>query len=233
MASGEPGSRTARAVVQQWSRSTPRAALFDFNGTLSEDEDVLFAVLAEIFAERYSWTMSERHYREHLLGMSDREIIDRVRVERGDEEPGALEAMLSERRERYLDRVRAAPTITPEARDLVRGLRAAGAHVGVVTGAQREEVREVLALCDLADAFEIVLTEEDVARGKPDPEGYLTAASLLGVAPERCLVLEDSAVGVRSAVAAGMTVVVVGSDDEPLPEGARASARRLTPDLLP
>ena len=60
--------------------------------------------------------------------------------------------------------------------------------------------------------FELALTREQYVAAKPDPESYLTAACRLGVAPERCLVVEDSERGLRAARSAGMTCWVVPSE---------------------
>ena len=70
-------------------------------------------------------------------------------------------------------------------------------------------IRAVLALDGLADRFEVVLTAEDEEDGKPDPAVYLSAARDLGVVAERCLAVEDSVNGVRSAKAAGMVCVAI------------------------
>lgn len=59
---------------------------------------------------------------------------------------------------------------------------------------------------------QVLVTSEDVPRGKPAPDGYLLAAKLLSAAPERCLVIEDSRQGIAAGVAAGMTVVAIGRE---------------------
>jgi sugar-phosphatase len=70
-------------------------------------------------------------------------------------------------------------------------------------------IRAVLSLGGLADRFQVVLTAEDEEHGKPDPAVYVSAARVLGVTPERCLAVEDSVNGVRSAKAAGMVCVAI------------------------
>ena len=68
------------------------------------------------------------------------------------------------------------------------------------------------------DVLTRIVSHDDVSRAKPDPEPYLAGARLLGVPPRDCVAVEDSEPGVESAVAAGMTVVVVPGD-KPVPEG--------------
>ena len=77
------------------------------------------------------------------------------------------------------------------------------------TSSQRASARRKLALAGLADTFAQVVTREDVTAPKPHPEPYLLMASLLGVAPARCLVFEDSETGAQAAMEAGCVVVQV------------------------
>jgi HAD superfamily hydrolase (TIGR01509 family) len=79
----------------------------------------------------------------------------------------------------------------------------------VVSGSTRESVTASLSALDLLDRFEALVCAEDYARPKPDPEGYLLAARLLGADPADCLVFEDTELGVAAATAAGMTYVLV------------------------
>ncbi|MDP1579557.1 MAG: HAD family phosphatase [Candidatus Didemnitutus sp.] len=85
------------------------------------------------------------------------------------------------------------------------------APVSVASGGPKPIVRQTLAAVGLADLFPIVITPEDVARGKPSPDMFLLAAERMGVAPEKCLVFEDAEPGYRAAEAAGMQFVRVPS----------------------
>lgn len=80
---------------------------------------------------------------------------------------------------------------------------------GVVSGSTRESVTASLTALDLMDRFEVLVCAEDYTRPKPDPEGYLLGARLLGVEPGNCLVFEDTVLGVAAAEAAGMACVRV------------------------
>jgi len=79
--------------------------------------------------------------------------------------------------------------------------------VAVVSAALRDEIEPVLAASGLRDVFSLVLSQDDVTRGKPDPQPYLLAAERLGLPPTELLVFEDTDVGVASAKAAGAHVV--------------------------
>lgn len=85
------------------------------------------------------------------------------------------------------------------------------APMSVASGGPKPVVRKTLELMGLESLFPVIVTPEDVTHGKPSPEMFLLAASLMGVKPERCLVFEDAAPGFEAAEAAGMKHVVVKS----------------------
>jgi HAD superfamily hydrolase (TIGR01509 family) len=96
----------------------------------------------------------------------------------------------------------------PGAVDLVEACNARGIPVALVTMSYRRFAAAVLETMPRG-AFDVVVTGEDVERGKPAPDAYLAAASALGVEPTSCVAVEDSPTGAASAYAAGCTVMVV------------------------
>jgi len=94
------------------------------------------------------------------------------------------------------------------ARELLLALKAAGVPCGLVTMSYQRFVDPVLAALP-ADTFDVVVTGDQVARGKPDPEAYLTAANRLGVPIAACIAIEDSSTGATSALASGAHTIVV------------------------
>jgi beta-phosphoglucomutase-like phosphatase (HAD superfamily) len=90
-------------------------------------------------------------------------------------------------------------------------LRSLGKPIGLATQSHRSWVEATLKGLAMATAFDAVVTRESVNRGKPAPDLYLRACALLGADPRHALALEDSLPGIRSARAAGMTVVGVRS----------------------
>jgi beta-phosphoglucomutase family hydrolase len=81
--------------------------------------------------------------------------------------------------------------------------------LAVVSGSRRNSVVHSLTALGLLDKFDVLVCAEDYARGKPAPDCFLTAASHLGVAPQDCLVFEDTDMGIEAATAAGMASVRV------------------------
>lgn len=98
----------------------------------------------------------------------------------------------------------------------------------IVTSSSRDRAIEKVGQAGLAEHFVHLITLDDVTRAKPAPDPYLLAAKLLGVAPNRCLVFEDSEVGAEAAHAAGMRVVQV---PDMVPSQGRF-AHHLADDLL-
>jgi beta-phosphoglucomutase len=175
-----------------------QAVAFDFNGTLSDDEPVLARVYSELFAE-LGHPLTPDEYYEHLAGHTDEEMFVRWLGESSEE-------LIRERVRRYNALVSDGSTVDEDVRDAVRWA-AARMPVAVVSAALRDEIEPVLSASGLRDLFALVLSQDDVARGKPDPQPYLLAAERLGLSPDELLVFEDTDVGVASAKAAGAWVV--------------------------
>jgi sugar-phosphatase len=93
----------------------------------------------------------------------------------------------------------------------VRLLAAEGVPRAVATSASRQDVESLLSEIGVRGYFDVVVTADDVRWGKPNPEVYLRAAEGLGLPPRRCLVFEDSIVGIHAARNAGMRVIGVAT----------------------
>ncbi len=211
-------------LLHTWSARQDRGVIFDFNGTLSDDEPVLLHVFTELFGEHLGWRMRPDDYLSHLAGHSDREIIERAVVEHGPGDPDLVELMMEQRHRRYLDLVVAEAPIRPGTCALVDRLAACGVPMAVVTGAYRPEVEFVLERSEAGRHLDLVVTEEDVTNGKPDPEGFWKGAELLGLDPAVVLVFEDSVAGIRAARSAGMATIAVEGTAAPRALAAEADA---------
>jgi HAD superfamily hydrolase (TIGR01509 family) len=108
----------------------------------------------------------------------------------------------------------APPDALPGARELLTDL-ADHMPLGVASNGPREVVLDVLAQLGVRDAFSAIVSAEETARDKPDPDVYLEACRRLDVAPGDAVALEDSALGARAARAAGLFVVLVSLHPDP------------------
>ncbi len=196
-----------------------RALVLDFNGTLSHDEPVLFAIYAELFAE-HDRPLTEADYYGGLAGNTEEAIISGWLGVDGAE----LDALIEERIERYV-RVADGSTVPQSVREAV--LHAAErVPVAIVSGAYRREIEPVVARAGLADAVQLLVTADDVCRGKPDPEGYLRALDALRLAgrPDAVVAFEDTEAGVASALGAGLRCLAVRGT---LPDDRLAAAEAI------
>jgi beta-phosphoglucomutase len=180
-----------------------RAVIFDFNGTLSLDEPVLCRIYRDLFAE-HGDPISDRDYYERLSGLAERTIAEEC-LGAGDPR---IPAFIRERIDRYRFSVADGSTVTEAMRAAV-AFAAERARLGIVSGAAREEIVPVVDAAGLGELFAAVVADDDVERGKPDPEGYLRALETLGAAARETLVFEDTEAGVAAAKAAGTRVVAV------------------------
>jgi len=112
----------------------------------------------------------------------------------------------------------------PGARELLHEVRAAGVPTALVTATQRRLV-DVAVQTAGRHNFDVLVCGDEVARTKPHPQPYLTAARLLGVDITRCVAIEDSPTGIASALAAGATVLAV-PHHVPLTPGPRVTLRQ-------
>jgi beta-phosphoglucomutase len=185
--------------------SAARAVAFDFNGTLSHDEPILYAVYREMFS-KHGRPLAESDYYGTLAGLSEDRIINTWLGVKGEE----LASLVEERIERYLALAGGGESVSAAVREAV-AFAAERAPVAVVSGAFRREIEPVLAGANLDRYVSVLVAADDVARGKPDPEGYLRALELLGMelAPGEIVAVEDTEAGVASAKAAGLYCVAV------------------------
>jgi beta-phosphoglucomutase-like phosphatase (HAD superfamily) len=184
-----------------------RAVIFDFNGTLSDDEPILYRIYADLFAE-HGRPLTEADYYRHLAGLSDPEIVHRWLGRRDD-----AERVVHERVSRYARAGADGSTIHSAVRGAV-AYAAARVPVAIVSGAAAAEIVPVVAAAGLADLFTAVVTSDDISQGKPHPEGYLVAlghlrerVSALGAG--EVTVFEDTEAGILAAKAAGMCCIAV------------------------
>lgn len=178
------------------------AVLWDMDGTLLSTESIW--MLAETTTmESYGSHWDAQDQAVAVGGPADRVLRYMAdRVGRTEEEVG--ERLLGE-----MERLMAESTIDmmPGVRHLHDALAAAGIPQALVSNSWRGLIDS--ALGELHTTFDLVIAGDEVERGKPDPLPYRLAAETLGVAPRDCVVIEDSATGVTSGLAAGATVLGV------------------------
>ncbi|MCX2183398.1 HAD family hydrolase [Streptomyces sp. SKN60] len=178
--------------------------IFDNDGVLVDSEPISNHLLAAYLTELGHPTTYEESVRD-FMGSAMHRVHEIVEERTGRTLPADFDATFHQRVfeafQRELEPVTGAP-------DVLKRLVAAGVPYCVASSGSHERIRVGHRKTGLDAWFreEIVFSAEDVGRGKPAPDLFLYAAERMGVPPGRCVVVEDSALGVQAAVAAGMDV---------------------------
>lgn len=187
------------------------AVLFDLDGTLIDSESNYAVSDARLLAE-YGIDFDDS-LRRDLIGKGSEEFIRLLRETYGVTE--ARETLLARKNAYYLEIARRNTRVFPEMLKLLDTLRGRGITMAVASGSPLFVIREMLSQLGLLRYFRAVVASEEVEKGKPFPDVFLEAARRIEVAPEACLVFEDSPYGVEAAAAAGMRSVAIPTITEP------------------
>jgi HAD superfamily hydrolase (TIGR01509 family) len=197
--------------------------IFDLDGVLVDSESAWAAVREQLTRE--SGGRWHEGAQEEMMGMSSTEwsryMHDRLGVPMEPDEISA--AVVEGLKAHYRRQV----PLLPHAVDTVTAL-AKRWPLAVASSANRPLIDLVLELTGMEGLFRATISSEEVPRGKPEPDVYLEAARRLDAPPQRCVAVEDSTNGVRSATAAGMRVIAVPRPDFP----PTADALRLADAVL-
>ncbi len=193
-----------------------RAIILDFNGTLAQDDHLVAPLYVEMFAS-LGLPLTAADYHREFAAMPDRDVAELALRRAGlpvDEE--RREALVTARLEGYLAAVADEPPIAEHALDFVRAA-APRVELAVTSGAFRREIEHVLSAAGVRDYFRAVVSIDDVARGKPDPEGFIRALAEVNAAagvdppiePSETVAVEDATGGAQAARVAGMRVAAI------------------------
>ena len=183
-----------------------RGFLFDLDGTLVDSERETAEAMARALSRHLAIELVQ-YDRDYIIGRSWIAIYDSLRSRypaltwTRDE----TIAHVAKMRDEVIAEL--GITVLPGARELLGRTRSY--RRGLVTGSSRLEVAQVLPHLGEHAAFDVVVAAEDVTRSKPAPDGYLAAIAALGIAPNECLVIEDSEAGITAGHAAGCIVLAV------------------------
>ena len=195
------------------------AVVFDLDGVLIDSEHVWDEVRETLARERGGrW---HQHAQADMMGMSSREWSRYMHDVIGlAEAPDEINAEVVQR---ILERYERGLPLLPGAVGAVERV-AREFRLAVASSSNRPVIDAVLRLAKLELLFQVTVSSEEVARGKPAPDVYVEAARRLRVAPERCAAVEDSTNGIRSARRAGMRVLVIPNGRYPPAEDALTEA---------
>jgi len=206
--------------------SQARAVLWDMDGTLVDSEEFHWISWREALANQ-GVAITREQFLSSFGQRNDSVIPGWLGAATA---PERIQTIGNAKEEVYRQLIRERGiTALPGVSYWLRWLHEQGWLQAIASSAPRPNVEVVLHALSASNAFETIVSADDVQRGKPDPEVYLTAAQRLGVSPARCIVVEDAAAGIAGASNAGMRSVGVSRNGKPL--AADIVVRSL--DLLP
>jgi HAD superfamily hydrolase (TIGR01509 family) len=181
------------------------AVILDMDGVIVDSEAMHVAIDAQVCAE-YGVLVDEKEF-ERYIGTPAPDTWRDARERYGLQAP--VEDLIGRARELYEQALADGrfPDAVPGIVDLVRALHGAGVPVAVASSTVADVVRRILERLDILKLIDAIVGGDQVRHGKPHPEIYSRAAALIGMRPDRCVAIEDSAPGVRSARSAGMACV--------------------------
>ncbi len=185
------------------------AYIFDCDGTLADSMPAHYRAWKHAFESHgavfdFTW---ELFYQQAGVGMHD-SVINLNQQFNDTLEPDAVIETYNDKMLEEHD------TVGPIEPVLLLARRLAQKYpVAVASGGSREHVTKTLRLIDALELFPVIITKEDVVNSKPAPDTFLLAAEKLGVEPERCLVFEDSQLGLEAARRAGMDSVFIDPEE--------------------
>ena len=179
-------------------------AIFDMDGVLFDTEQIFQDTWREIAAEM-GVALSDG-ITEAISGTNG-DVMRRV-IERFYHVPDG-DAIMVDCKRRVREKLSRAVPVKRGVREILDFFRASGIRVAIASSSARAQILSNLAVSGLSACFDAVVSGEEVAVGKPDPEIFLRAASALGCAAAECFVFEDSKSGVRAGHAAGCDTIMI------------------------
>ena len=192
------------------------AIIFDLDGVIVSTDDYHYLGWKQLADE--AGIPFDREINHRLRGVSRRGSLEII-LEKAtrDYSEAEIAAMMESKNRFYresLERELSPAAILPGVNDFLAETRRRGLKMAI--GSSSRNTPLILDRIGMADTFDAVADGNDISRSKPDPEVFLLAAERLGIAPTRCLVVEDAEAGVAAAIAGGMRVLAVGyAADDP------------------
>ncbi len=186
--------------------TTPHAFIFDMDGTLINNMRFHTQAWLQVLDELGLPTQAPDVWERRTSGVPNREILQQLKIGLDD---AAIAHWVLRKEALYREKAGGHVAEVAGAIAFIAASRAAGVLCGVATGAGPENIAFNLGALGLLDAFGAIVGADDVKRGKPEPEIFLTAAARLGSSPEHAIVFEDAPMGFEAARRAGMRAVAI------------------------
>ena len=197
-----------------------QAVIFDFDGVITDTEVLHHRTFNKVLGQ-YGIKITIKDYYKHYLGLSDFDLF-RLFIDKGKLKisPDQIDTLVKQKNHIFEELVKNDGEIIEGVREFLQLLRENNILLAICSGALLTEIKLILENAGLQDFFEIIVSAEQVNKGKPDPEGFLLALERLNaknentITAEQCIVIEDSHWGIEAAKSAKMhTVAITNSYD--------------------
>ncbi len=192
-----------------------KAVIFDFDGVISDSEPCHFTAYNKVLAD-FGIRIEEEEYYAEYLGFTDYEAFEDIQKRHKIDYKGlSIEQLVDRKAVIFQELIGKGGHLIDGIVELVGELETNNIKLAVNSGATYADIEVMLAGSAIENSFDIIVSADDVSRGKPDPEGYLLALKKLNVisdspiSAKQCIVIEDSHWGITSAKRAGMPVIGV------------------------
>jgi beta-phosphoglucomutase len=192
-----------------------KAVIFDFDGVLVDSELLHYQAFNHILAP-FGVKMSLQEYYDKFLGLSDEELLRLMNKQNHlNLSEQRLKKLLKEKTLSFKRLASTQATVFEGVPDFLNMLFQNKIPMAICSGALLDEIEMILKGADLRNYFDVIVSAEQVKKGKPDPEGFLLALKLLNkktnqpIKPQDCIVIEDSHWGLEAARNAGMHPLAV------------------------
>ncbi len=182
-----------------------RAVIFDLDGVLADSEPWWNEIDAQLLRE-YGVTYRGEYHRQ-VLGVSYRLAVEFYKKAFGLSAPA--EELIRRRGEIAADFFANSVGFFPSTRAVLEELQQMNLRIALATSSVSASARPFLDRHELTAFFDVIVTGEEIERGKPHPDIYLRAAEKLGVTADACLAIEDALSGIAAGKAAGMRVAAI------------------------
>jgi beta-phosphoglucomutase len=191
------------------------AVIFDFDGVIVDTEPIHYAAFQRVLEPlglHFTWN----EYVETYIGFDDRDAFRHAFSLHGAHlSPEKLHCLIEQKAQFFAEVIRSGVSAYPGVLDLIFHLHAHNSPLAICSGALRADIDPILSMLGITDYFDVIVTADDVAASKPDPECYQLAFQRLQSAhnnsftKDATLAIEDTPAGISSAKAAGLLVCAV------------------------
>lgn len=200
-----------------------KGIIFDLDGTLVDSEPNYFKSDKKLFDE-YGIDLTE-DINNKYIGISSQDMMKDIKEIFAIND--SVEILVAKKNKYYIDIAKENTIVFPEMLKFLQLLKKNGFPMAIASGSSPEIIEMIISITNIKPYFDVVLSAEEVKRGKPAPDIFIETAKLLGIPPANCLVLEDSQYGVEAAKSAGMYCTAI-----PFPISEQLHISFMKADLL-